>query len=165
MKNGHHQFDYKVDASFFEHFGQSVSEEIEMEVELQISMDKSDHMLRFDFHFAGNYASACSRCLVPLETDISGSFYLVVNLGDSYREEDDHLVMIPRTSHEIDLSQYVYDLLMLEMPGQLSCEDPELEENPCDRQMLSELEKYLQTAQEESPVDPRWAALEKFKNK
>lgn len=161
MKVGIHSFDYEVNADFFAHFGVSFDEEEEgFSAKVKVDMHREEYMLTFDFQYLATYANTCGRCLVPLETDLTGQFKLMVRLGEAYAEEDDHLVVIPRTTHEFDLSPYVYELLMLAIPEQLRCENPGDPESPCDVSMLEAVEKYSQLSQEEKDeTDPRWAIL------
>lgn len=161
MKIGVHSFDYEVNADFFAQFGVAFEEEEEgFTAKVKVDMNREEYMLTFNFQYLATYANACGRCLVPLETDLSGNFKLLVRLGETYAEEDDHLMVIPRTAHEFDLSPYVYELLMLAIPEQLRCETPGAPESPCDTSMLEAVEKYSQLPHEEKDEsDPRWAIL------
>src|SRR3546814_12271110 len=70
LKNGGHEFDFKVGDEFFDQFDYSIIKKGNLEVHMEL--DKRERMLVLDIAISGTVELVCDRCLdtfdYPLET-------------------------------------------------------------------------------------------------
>lgn len=154
LKEGVHDYEFEIGKSFFESFEYS---EIEQgSVHAEVSMEKKERMLIFNFRLSGEVQLPCDRCLSPLEMPIEGADRLIVKFGSEYEEESEEILIIPETDSMIDISSFIYEYIMLKLPIQRV--HPE-SENRCDQTVVEMLDQQVQVE-----TDPRWDALKDLKN-
>lgn len=160
LKEGKHEFDFSIDAAFFEQFEQSLVQEAKIDV--LIDFEKKINLLEVDVHFSGEIESTCDRCSDPLSLHISYDDYLIVKFGDD-ESTDEHILYISDGAYELDLSEQIYQMVNLAIPAKIEHEN----EEDCDQEMINKLREYSNSGEKEidDEVDPRWAALNKLKNK
>jgi uncharacterized protein len=87
------------------------------------------------------WRAQCSVCLRDLER------VLEVHVDELFEAESVEGETYPIEGHELDLEQLVRDALLLDLPLAPHCEDP------------CEPARPLSAADDDAPIDPRWAAL------
>lgn len=155
LKEGIHDYAFDIDAKFFESFENS--EIIRADVHVDMSLERQERMLIFNFATRGMLVLPCDRCLGEMELPVEGNDRLIVKFGHEWEEESDEIIVIPETESHIDISTYIFEYIMLKIPIQRV--HPE-GEGLCDPEVISKLNEY-----KESDADPRWAALEQLRNK
>lgn len=116
LADGEHRFTFEVDKTLFEGFG---NEEIrDCRCTAEVDMLRSQTMLEIAVAINGSVTVACDRCLddclVPIE--YNGSF--VVRFADEDIESDDEIMWLSTAETEVDLTQYIYDSIVLSLPYQ-----------------------------------------------
>jgi uncharacterized metal-binding protein YceD (DUF177 family) len=89
---------------------------------------------------------------------VKGKLKLIVRFGDEYNNDNEELLILPYGEHQIDVAQYIYEMIALSIPLKRvspSAKDIELEE-------LNEIEVKEEEQIKEEEIDPRWAALKKL---
>ncbi|MEE4257986.1 MAG: DUF177 domain-containing protein [Bacteroidales bacterium] len=155
LKEGIHDYAFDIDARFFESFENS--EIIRADVHVDVSLERQERMLIFNFTTRGTLVLSCDRCLGELEMPVEGTDGLIVKFGQEYEEESDEIIVIPEKESHIDISTYIFEYIMLKLPIQRV--HPE-GEGLCDPEVISKLNEHRETER-----DPRWAALEQLRNK
>lgn len=130
------------------------------EVTLSLELEKESNLMVFELQLKGFVTLPCDRCLEEYNQDVEGSFRLIVKLGELFQELSDEMVEIPATEARIDLSQYVYEYILLMLPLKKVHPDDADGYSTCNPEMLQKLENHF-----ENNTDPRWDALKKLKNK
>ena len=153
LKEGVHDYSFEVDGKFFESF--DYSEINQGDIHVEVSMEKKERMLIFNFSILGYVVVPCDRCLAEMEYPVNGTERLIVKFGQERKEETEEIIIIPETESHIDISGFIYEYIMLLLPYRRV--HPEGEES-CNNAMIDKLDQY--TAHEE---DPRWAALKELK--
>lgn len=155
---GTHEYEFAVTDKFFSHFDHE--ELSNVDVHLVVELEKKTTMLQLWFGFQGTGTVHCDRCGKEMEIELDGEEELIVKFGDGdYQEQTDEIVVIPSSEHEIDISHYVYEFIMLSVPLAHSHEIDE-----CDPEVIKTLNKLSGQENEKHEEDPRWAALKKYKN-
>lgn len=157
LKNGKHEFDFTISNKFFEDL--DYSEIREGELTAKMEMEKSETMLVLQFDITGGIETTCDRCAVGFTYPIHSERRIIIKLGNETLEESDEVMVIPRTEHSIDVRQFIYEFISLELPvRKTACND---EENSplCDKSVI---EKFDIENEENKEVDPRWEALKKL---
>ncbi len=155
LKEGVHDYAFDIDAEFFESF--EYSEVKQGDLHVDVSMERKERMLIFNFSISGMVQVPCDRCLAPLDLSIEGTDRLIVKFGQEWMEESDEILIIPETDSRIDISSFIYEYIMLKLPYKRV--HPE-GEDLCDPTVVDKLEQHT-----ESETDPRWEALKDLKNK
>ena len=171
LKEGIHEYNYKIGKEFFTYFtiADSVIEDGNVNVELQL--EKSSTMLVLVFSITGILNVQCDVCLDPLTLNIDSDFRQICKFSDEgFTSSDDEITMIPTSDHEINVARYIYEFIQLGIPAKMTHEEGECNDNVKDivNQYLLTDEPSLDSeseSKENDEVDPRWAALQELKNK
>lgn len=162
LKIGKHHFEYKIEKSFFEFF--EYEEFNDTHVEVNLVLDKKATLLELNFKIAGSVNVNCDLTNEPFDQPIENEFELVVKFGDEYNDEDTDILIVPHGTYEINVQQYIYELIVLTVP--IKRIHPGVEDGTLDSDILIKLEelsprlKEVKDIEEES--DPRWNTLKKL---
>lgn len=155
LKEGMHDYSFEIKDSFFESFEYS---EIETgKVHVEVSLERRERMLVFEFKIDGYVDVDCDRCLKAMEYPVKGQERLIVKFGQELREESEEIIVIPETDSHIDISSFIYEYIMLLLPFKRVHPDGD---EICSNEVVDKLENH--SIQEE---DPRWDALKGLKDK
>lgn len=155
LKIGIHDFEFKIDKSFFETMPFSLIEDGDLKVWMEL--EKKDTMLVADFELFGTIKMDCVRCNEKMDVEIEGELTIYFTFGNE-EAEDENLIVIPHESYQIDVTQPIYEMITMAIPSR-----PVHDEDECDEEMVKLIEKYHnQTKKEEinkDDIDPRWSVL------
>ncbi|HEX4886687.1 MAG TPA: DUF177 domain-containing protein [Luteibaculaceae bacterium] len=156
---GTHRFEFEVGDAFFEHFNNDELRDVK--IQLEVELEKKSNMLQLQFTHRGTATVSCDRCLEDMTIPLHQVNLLIVKFGDAdYAEQTDDIVVISPNEYQIDISQFVYEYILVDVPLGHSHEPSE-----CNPEVLKALEKYAVGQQNNEPEeDPRWAPLKKNKN-
>ena len=91
-------------------------------------------------------------------------YKLVVQFGDEFNNDNDELLILPHGEHQIDLSQYIYEMIVLSVPHKRihpGVKDGTLQTEAL--QKLNELQvKEIKEEKKEDDIDPRWDKLKQL---
>lgn len=163
LKVGKHHFDYQIDKKFFEHFEYDDFNDVNVKTELVF--EKKTTLLELHFQVSGTVNVNCDITNEPYNQDVNGDFDLVVKFGDDYNDDFEDIVILPHGEYEINVAQYIYELIILSMPAKRI--HPGVEDGTLDSDILKKLEelspKGLEEKEETSEdIDPRWNTLKKL---
>lgn len=162
LKQGEHNFEYKIDNKFFNHF--EYDEFNDANLIVNVVLNKKTTLLELHFIASGTVNINCDLTNEPFEQNISNDFNLVVKFGDEYNDENEEILIIPHAEYEIDISQYIYELIVLSVP--LKRVHPGVEDGTLNSEILNKLEelspKGLTEKKEDEEIDPRWNTLKKL---
>lgn len=151
---GRHDFEFKVDDSFFE--GLDYSEIRKADVDVVLQLQKQSTMLILDFELKGTVNVPCDRCSEMFDQPISSKAQLIVKFDDEVSDDED-VVTLAHAETEIDVAQYLYEYISLALPYKRVHPN----ESDCNKEVLGKLKKM--EAQAEEKTDTRWDKLKKLK--
>ncbi len=160
MNEGSYSFRMKLDDKFFESL--EFSEIKKGEIDVEVEMDRRQHLLTLEITIHGNVEQECYRCGNLFRQEIESEPTMVVNLNAERFEDEDDLISLPASYNELDLTQYLYEYISLAIPAKLVCPpDP-----GCDPEVINKLEQLKpgEDANDKNSIDPRWDALKNLKN-
>jgi len=163
LKLGKHQFEYEIDNEFFEHF--EYDEFNSANVKVDLTLEKKTTMLELTFKTSGTVNVYCDLTNEPYDQPISSELLLVVKFGDSYNDDNEDLLILPHGEYEVDVAQYIYELIVLAVPSKRihpGVEDGSLQSDVLDK--LEELSPKEKEIKEEEDIDPRWNKLKNLLN-
>jgi len=163
LKDGKHQFHYKVGQAFFEAIEDSAIKNGDFEVD--VIMNKKSQMLQFDFIIDGNVQTICDNCLGDLSIPVNYEGKMYVKFGIMYDEPSEEIIILPHEENEFNVAQLIYEFIVVSKPLRSVHEDYE----NCDPEMTAKLEEFSAENHDENDnteeaIDPRWAALKKLKD-
>ena len=158
LKIGSHSFDFDLDASFFKDIENTLISE--GSIQIKLTLDKQANMLQLHFTFEGHLDLVCDRCAGNYNYPVQGQAKLTVKFGTEDLDSDDLVILSPG-EHELNIKQYVYEMLALSIPFRVvPCEDYPENGYQCDEEVLSKLKNI---SVNEIEPDARWDALKKLK--
>ncbi|MDX1277347.1 DUF177 domain-containing protein [Oceanihabitans sediminis] len=162
LKDGNHHFEYDIEQSFFEHFGYEDYNDSNIKVNLVLT--KKPTLLELDFDIKGFVNVNCDLTNEPYNQEVETNFDLVVKFGDEYNDENIDILIIPHGEYEINVQQYIYELIVLAVPNKLI--HPGVEDGTLDSEILKKLEelspKEAEDKNKDEDIDPRWNTLKKL---
>ena len=160
LKLGNHRFEYKVDNTFFEHF--DFDEFNEVDAKVQIALEKKPTLLELELTVSGSVNVNCDLTNEPFDQAIDHYMILVVKFGEEYFDDFEEILILPHGSHELDVSQYIYELIILAVPSKRI--HPGVVDGTLKSEMLKKLEELSpkETDKNNEEIDPRWNTLKKL---
>lgn len=157
LKQGKHHFEYQIGLTFFESFGYDEFNDASIEVEIEFN--KLSTMMEVEMKASGTVNVNCDLTNEPYDQPIASALELVIKFGDAFNDEDDEILIIPHGEHEVDLAQYIYEMLVLAVPSKRV--HPGVLDGSLDSEVLNKLEELSpkEFKNKEEDTDPRWDAL------
>ncbi len=116
LKNGVHDFSFKVGGVFFEAFGSTEIKDGDCGVEVVCA--KSETQLALDVAIRGSVVVACDRCLEDCRVPVGFEGRLLVKFSGEPLEYDGEVLWLSPGEDEADLAQYIYESIVLSLPYQ-----------------------------------------------
>lgn len=164
LKLGEHTFEYKVDDKFFEFF--EYDDFNTVAVNLTVTLNKKPTLLEFYFDAKGLVNVNCDITNEPFDYPLEANYDLVVKFGQEFNDDNEDIIIIPYGEYEINIAQYIYELIVLAMPSKRihpGVADGSLKSEILDKLEELSIEKDNRIAiDEEKETDPRWDKLKKL---
>ena len=134
LKVGSYDFDFKVDSALFEAYE---TEEIKGgDCVVRVKLNRSESMLELNVDIEGEVICECDRCLedCPIAIDYNGD--LVVKFSEETDFYDGDVMWISPAEDMLDLTQYIYESIVLSLPYSRVHEDGQ-----CNPEMLASFQE------------------------
>jgi uncharacterized metal-binding protein YceD (DUF177 family) len=166
LKPGIHQFSYELDDKFFAEKG--ARDFANATADVKLSLEKNTGFMLLKFEVGGKAEVSCDRCGNPLKIDLWDEFKMLVKLVDNaeemnQQEEDPDVHYLPRTESHLDVSDWIYEFVMLSVPMQRMCSETEMGGPQCNNEVLEKL-KEMEVKLTEHNANTLWKGLDKFKD-
>jgi len=161
LKEGIHKFNYQIENKFFDAFEYDEFQNANFNVD--ILFNKKETMLQLDFTAKGIVNVPCDLTGEYFDMNIEGDFSLIVKFGVEFNNEDDELLILSHGAYEIEVQQYIYELLVLSVPQKRI--KPGLEIMEDDASETSKRNKEQNKEVNKSDIDPRWDQLKQLLGK
>lgn len=162
LKLGKHHFNYQIDKKFFEQFEYDEFNDVDIKVDLLF--EKKTTLLELNFKVKGFVNVNCDTSNEPYDQKVKGTFDLVVKFGEEYNDENEDILIIPHGEYEVNVAQYIYELIILSMPTKRV--HPGIADGTLHSDILKKLEelspKGLEEKEKTEEIDPRWNTLKKL---
>ena len=163
LKLGKHQFEYQINKTFFDYFEYDDFESADIKVELVL--EKKSLMLELHFKHKGTVHVPCDLTGEMFDLPIKGNMRVVVQFGETYNNENEELLILPHGEHQVDISQYIYEMIALSVP--LKRVHPGVKDGTFQSEALDKLNELKVTevkeeVEEEKEIDPRWDKLKQL---
>ena len=164
LKLGKHQFEYQISKEFFDNFDYDEFESANIKV--NVAFEKKSTLMELNFKHKGTIHVSCDLTNEMFDMPIKGKMKLVVQFGEEFNNDNDELLILPHGEHQIDISQFIYEMIVLSIP--LRRVHPGIKDGSLKSEVLDKLnelkvkEKKTDKIQKEENIDPRWDKLKQL---
>ncbi|MBB1149063.1 MULTISPECIES: DUF177 domain-containing protein [unclassified Myroides] len=174
LKNGEHTFEYQVDSNFFKHYNYDDFNSIQANI--SVLLNKKATLLEINLKAKGIANVPCDVTNEDFDLPIENEFNLIVKFGEEFNNDHDEVLIVPFNEYEVNLTQYIYELVALAIP--VKRVSPEAAEDEFDEDEFDFLfdsdeededidleDSQAESADEDSEnedIDPRWEKLKKL---
>ena len=158
LPQGVSTYEYKLDDEYFKAI--EAPDVQRGELSSSLSVNRTDDFFELIFHTEGVIHIPCDICLDDMDLEIHSDDRLVAKFGEDYSEDDD-LVTVAENEGILDVTWFIYEFIALNIPIKHVHAPGKC--NPAMIEMLNEHSAARSGEEEETAVDPRWAALLKLK--
>jgi uncharacterized metal-binding protein YceD (DUF177 family) len=158
LSKGVHQFEFHMEDAFFKGYGQEVIDKGEFTA--KVTLDKKETFIDADFKIEGNAHLVCDRSLDEFDYPLSISRKIVFKYGEEPKEVSDEIIIITHDQQKLDVGQFMYEFIALEIPIKKLHPRFKETEDETDGEII-----YTSSSSNdgEEIVDPRWEKLKKLK--
>ena len=163
LKIGKHQFDFNIGKKFFDEF--SFDEFENCDVNVKVVLEKKATMLEVGFTHKGTVTVPCDLTGEQFDLPIKGKIKLVVQFGEEFNNDNDELLILPHGEHQIDLSQYIYEMVVLSIPQKRvhpGVKDGTLQTEALQKLKELQVKEIKREVNKEAEIDPRWDKLKQL---
>jgi uncharacterized metal-binding protein YceD (DUF177 family) len=170
LKLGKHHFEYQISNAFFEIF--DYDEFKNSDIKVNVVLEKKGTMLELIFSQQGTVNVPCDLTSEDFDLPIEGEMKLIVRFGDVYNSDNEELLILPFGEFEIDISQYIYEMIVLSVP--LRRVHPGVKDGSLKTEALTKLNELIlkehtdleedkeEEENKEENIDPRWDKLKQL---
>ena len=166
LKLGKHKFEYQINNAFFEIF--DYNEFQNSDIKVNVILDKKSNLLEISFKHQGTINVPCDLTSEDFDLPIKGKIKLIVRFGDTYNNDNEELLILPFGEFEIDIAQYIYEMIVLSIP--LRRVHPGIKDGSLKTEALTKLKelaieeqkKENKEEKEQENTDPRWDKLKQL---
>jgi uncharacterized protein len=164
LSNKVHHFHYEFSDEFFKAYGAGLVSEGKFTAD--VAIDKRETFIEANFKVEGIAKLVCDRSLDPFDHPVKFQKKIVFKFGDADEELSDEIVMIHRDTDTLELGQYLYEFIGLEIPMKKLHpryeNEAELPEESEGKIIYTSGEANFDPESDED-IDPRWEKLKKLK--
>lgn len=163
LKLGKHRFDFQINKKFFDNFDYHEYEDCDIKVD--VVLEKKSTMLELDFKHKGTVNVPCDLTNEMFDLPIKAKLHLVVQFGENFNNDNEELLILPHGEHQIDVSQYIYEMIVLSVP--LKRIHPGIKDGTLKTETLEKLtelsiKEQKKESKKEENIDPRWDKLKQL---
>ena len=156
LKEGEHQFEFLINKTFFEDY--QYDEILDADIKVHLNFIKKSTLLELSFVCNGTVKVACDISNELYQQPIKGNLDLVVKFGDVYNNDNEDILIIPHGEFEIDIAQYIYEMIVLSLPSKKI--HPGIIDGTLKSDILDKLEELEPNNEHNNKsIDPRWDKL------
>jgi uncharacterized protein len=162
LSNRVHHFQFEIDDSFFGLYGPGLISEGSFRVD--VSLDKRETFIEALFSIIGQAKLICDRSLDPFLFPIETTKKIVFKYGNADEELSDEIIMIHRDADSLELGQYIYEFINLEIPiKRLHPRYADEADDDTEGKIIYTSGKSEDNKENGEDIDPRWEQLKKLK--
>ena len=167
LENKRYEYDFISNDAFFTTLEQDLI--AKGTIRTHLLLDKSETMIRLDFHIIGTVEQTCDRSLDEYDEPVDTQQTMLLKFGDHNEELSDEIELIERNTATINVARYIFEFIGLSLPmKRLHPRFRDEEDSDDDEQngkVIYRSDTDTSDNDNDQPdVDPRWAALRKLSN-
>ena len=165
LDNKRYEYDFTSDDAFFAALEQELI--TKGAVQTHLVLDKSETLIRLDFHIVGTVEQTCDRSLDEYDEPVDTQQVMLLKFGDHNEELSDEIELIERNTATINIARYIFEFIGLSLPmkrlhPRFRDEDDQDEDEQNGKLIYRSGAETNDDADDQPNMDPRWAALRKL---
>jgi uncharacterized metal-binding protein YceD (DUF177 family) len=154
-----HNISFDIDGEFFKNYGNVEFEDSKFNI--AVTAQQVEDSIILGVKIVGEVVVECDRCCMPLlvPMEITENILLLKEEDNTEDNDEDLVIFISEGTTVVDITDFVYDFIVLSLPMQNIHPDDEDGNSTCDASQLEVLEKY----NKKNRIDPLWDDLKKIK--
>lgn len=161
LKLGKHIFDFHVNDDFLVNYENTLVTKSDIAVNLELDK-QSEVLFILNFALKGSIHLNCDRCLTPFDLPISDNYRMVMKVDSEMKNDQDmDIIYVSSQDLNFNVADYLYELILLQLPLKVSCEMAGLE---CDEEMMNKLNN-ISLKRNNIDEDSPWTKLQELRNK
>jgi len=169
LKDGLHHFEYTIEKEFFDFF--NYDEFYNANVRVNLSLLKKPTMFEINIVCKGWVEVDCDVTGERFQQPIDANLELIVKFGEEFNDENEELLIIPHSEYKINVSQYIYETIVLSVP--IKRVHPGVNDGTLHSDVLEKLKEFEIKIEDEEDqeedlqkeIDPRWNKLKEYTNR
>lgn len=163
---GEHRFVYEISDEEIRKMGYENGDYEGIEASVALFFDKQQGFFQLKFDVDGFITVPCDRCGELFKLQLWDEFNLIVKLTDAEgdvkknEEEHDDVVFLPRKETILNVSEWLYEFVMLSIPIQRVHPKNDQGQSLCNQETLRLLERMQDNQNAPKSI---WKDLDKFK--
>jgi uncharacterized metal-binding protein YceD (DUF177 family) len=167
LSEGEHKFDYQIDKKFLENFEQSLIQDAQVEVEVELH--KKDRILNLFLKMQGSVPTTCDICDEDFDFAIDAAEEIIVKFVSEIPQDqaEAEILYLKHGETHVNVAMPIYEMLMLALPIRKTHPEDENGVPSCDPkilELLDDLQEIEEEEEEESSDNSIWAELKKLKD-
>ena len=159
LKEGQHNFSFDIDNHFFLIY--DYKEFNSCTIKIDVEFTKKSNLLELIIKSNGTINLNCYVSNESFDFNHSSESKLVVKFGQKLNNEDHELLIVPNGTYEINISQQLYEMIVLSLP--LKVVHPGISEGTLNSKVLDKLKDFDINNTNPKGSDPRWDKLKELK--
>ena len=133
LQIGKHNYSFPIDGAFFGSFESSLI--LDADLQADVVLEKGSGWMNVVADITGDVTVECDRCLDDVIIPMDFSCSMAVKFAKSFEDSDgDEFIIMDPADGELDLTQFLYDYVCLNLPLQKVHE-----EGDCNEEMMAKL--------------------------
>jgi len=141
---GLHQYKFEIEDAFFNYFENALIKSGKYDVNL--ILEKKENQFVLNFQIDGFFNASCDRCMtkIDIQTSIEKLIWVIYSNENQVDDLDENIICIDESEYKFNVSDLIYELIMLSMPMSMTY-DCENDPNPkCDFEILKYLDREIE---------------------
>ena len=173
LENKRYSYDFVSDGSFFADMEQELIRN--GSVETQLTLEKSETMIRLDFVINGTVEQVCDRSLDEYDEVVDTERTMLLKFADHNEELTDEIELIERNTSIVNVARYIFEFIALDLPMKRLhprfCDEEDDDDDSVTGRLIYQSDAAPESADNENGetnttkpdmADPRWAMLRKL---
>jgi len=156
LSSDEHSYQFHITGKFFE--AMQSDEDYNCDIQVEMTMNIQSTMIILNFNYQGNMIFPCDICLEEYSQPFDFQHRVIVKYGEEISEDDD-IIYIPISEYQIDISQIIFEDIVLNIPLRKVHPLDKEGKSICNPKALELLEKFHY----QKKTDHRWDALKNLK--
>ena len=163
LAQGSYRYEFPVGGDLFREYENQQIKDADMNIEVVV--EKGSGWMNAKVKGKGTVTVECDRCLEDMNVPVEFAQNLAIrsaHFGEDAEESDEYIIVDPSET-EVDLKQFIYDYICINLP--LSRVHPDGECNPKMLERLSSLQAAQGSGQQDKDVYSPFSGLKEFLEK
>lgn len=164
LENKRYEYDFESGDAFFAALDQELIRK--GNVQTRVVLDKSETMIRLNFHIVGTVEQICDRSLDEYDEPVDTQQMMLLKFGDHNEELSDEIELIERNTATVNVARYIFEFISLSLPMKRlhpRFRDEDDQDDESEIKLIYSSGSTAEDGSDDQPdMDPRWAALRKL---